>query len=136
LSADDITIFYVNNITPDVPNDLGRGAKAFAVFDSIFPNSADKPYTYNVVVGVNDMDRYTTAHELGHLLTNAGHVEVGPGGIIEARNSVLLRLEHNLMFGRVDFNLGYTRQINNDVYDSKRLWNTQIEVIRKDLHVK
>ena len=74
-TTDDIHIFYVPAITTGVPNYPNRAARGFALVDALFPASADKPYTYNVFIGIEDANVITTAHELGHLLTNAGHPE-------------------------------------------------------------
>ncbi len=126
-ATDDIYIFYVPSITTGVPGESGRGAKGFALFDSAFPQSADKPYTFNAFIGVDDADVFTTAHELGHLLVNSGHSEV-PVEVSSEGSAKLAKEQHNLMFGGSILN----RIVDNTILDSKRLWNSQVEAIRNN----
>lgn len=129
-STDDIFIFYVPSITTGVPGYPNRGARGFALYDSAFPQSADKPYTYNIFIGVNEANVITTAHELGHILTDAGHPE-SEGGIIEV-GAELLRWQRNLMFGGAFIG----RRVDDTVFDSKRLWKSQVDIIRGNPHAK
>lgn len=130
LSNDDIHIFYVPFITTGVPGNPSQGAKGFALFDSAFPQPEDKPYTYNAFIGVNDADAITTAHELGHLLTNTGHPEA-EGGLVEI-SPHLLKWQRNLMFGGAIVG----RRIDDSIFDSKRLWRFQVDEMRNNPHAK
>lgn len=128
-SADDIHVFYVPSIT--VPNNGQLGGKGFAIVDSYYQGPADRPYVYNAFMGVTQMNFLTTAHEIGHLLTDAGHPE-SSGGLLEIGPD-LLRWQRNLMYGGNSF---VPREVAATVYDSKRLWNSQVKAITSNPHAK
>jgi hypothetical protein len=64
------------------------------------------------------MNIYTTAHELGHLLNNQGHIVPSADPNYS---------ERNLMHGYGLTGAGTVQD--NDVTDTKRIWNFQLQEI-------
>ena len=128
VSTKDIYIFYVNGFIENklpAPSILGYSLPDSNVFGE------EKKYANSVFIS-KKMDIHTTAHEVGHVLTNKNHINDDiPEGDPEHK---LLILRHNLMFaGDVP---GTPRKVDNTVLDSKRIQNDQVNAILANKHMR
>ena len=114
VGTSDIHIFYVPRIDNGSLVDHGVAVADF------YYDEADDPYTYNAFVAKDvSLPHYglTSAHELGHLLTNTGHGETTTPFPF-----------YRLMFGGGASDDG--------ILGSKRLNNDEEEKIKNDPHVQ
>lgn len=99
---DDVELFFINYFSvPDEVPDGNGGTKIIYIEDRDFRGQSFPAYSYSttpndsdlvdsVIVSANNLDAFTVAHEIGHILTDAGHVaEVG--GLVRTQ------VEPNLM---------------------------------------